>query len=69
MEEGLHITPELIENYLQARRSDGLAEETIQTYREKLYKVYDVLPDDSKTIYRGTIKSLAGTIRESGFST
>lgn len=68
MEEGLHMTPELIEDYLQARRLDGLTEETIQTYRGKLNKVYGFLPEDDKTIYRGTIRSLAETIRERGFS-
>lgn len=69
MEERLCMTPELIEKYLQARRSDGLTEETIQNYRGKLNKVYNFLPEGSKTIYRGTIRSLAGTSLEHGFST
>lgn len=68
METGLRITPEIIEEYLQARLEDGLTEETIQTYRGKLNKVYEFLPENDKTIYRGTIKSLAETLRENGFS-
>ena len=68
MEEGLRITPELIEEYLQARQADGLTEKTIQSYRWRLFKAYSLLPEEDKTIYRGTIRSLGEGYRERGFS-
>lgn len=68
METGLNVTPEIIEQYLQARLSDGLSASTIQSYRAKLNHIFEYLPDGDKTIYKGTIRSLADTLRGHGYS-
>ena len=65
---GLQMTPERIEEYLQARQGDGLTENTLQTYRAKLNRIYEALPADDKTIYRGTIQALTDRFSEQGFS-
>ena len=64
---GLKITPNLIEEYVASRTQDGLKSNTISTYRAKLHQMYDALPED-KTIYRGTILSIADRMREDNYS-
>ena len=68
MEGGLTITQALIAEYLQARQSEGLAEQTIANYRRKLRLLYELLPPD-KTIRAGTLTETADRMETKGYST
>jgi len=49
------LTPELIDGYLEHLRAKGRASGTIDSYRRKLKRLYQELPEEDKVIRRETL--------------
>ena len=65
--EGLFVTPEMVNEYLESRAKAGLSADTISSYRRKLEQMYEMLPED-KTIVKGMIKEMGQKQLEQGYS-
>lgn len=61
------LSPELIEEYLESLQKSGCASETIATYRLKLNRLYQHLPED-KRIRAGTLEAWRRSLLESGYA-
>ena len=62
------LTPESIDGYLEHLRSAGRAEGTLETYRRKIGRLYQTLPEDDKSIRRGTLPWWREKLAEEGCS-
>lgn len=65
--EGLILSPELIEKYLDSLAQSGCITETLKSYRRKLEQLFQYL-DDSKHISTGTLESWRNSMMEQGYS-
>lgn len=65
--EELKVTKEMLEEYTQSLAEAGLAESSYLSYKTKLRKMYQLLPED-KTIRQGTIAQLSDQLQEKGYS-
>ena len=66
-DEGCPLVPEDIERYLEAYGREGYSEDTLKSYRRKLWRLYEDLPED-KRIRRGTLEHWHGQLLERGFA-
>lgn len=66
-DEGVRLTMEEIERYLDVYRSEGYSEDTLQGYRRKLQRLYDDLPED-KIIRHGTLDRWRRELLELGYA-
>ena len=65
MDYELHITPEMLDEYMQ-QRADTMAESSLASYRRKLTMLYEALPED-KMIRIGTLDAVAKKLEEKGY--
>lgn len=65
--EGAELTPEGIEQFLEACREEGRVEGTLQWYRRGLKRLYDELPAD-KTVRYGTLARWREELVEKGYA-
>lgn len=65
--EVLTLTPERIETFLNVLQERGRTPETVQTYRIKLYLLYDWLPEE-KQIARGTLEEWRESLLNEGYA-
>lgn len=65
--DGLALTPELLDGFLDFLAEHGRTSETVKTYRFKLYQLYDWLPED-KRICRGTLEEWRKDLLDSGYA-
>lgn len=64
---GAPMTPESMEKYLSFYQEQGCSEETLQSYRRKLEKLYGDLPED-KVIRHGFMNQWRDQLLEEGYS-
>lgn len=64
---GLPLTGTGVEQYLEACRTEGRAEGTLQSYRRGLERLYEDLPE-GKTICRGTLEWWRESLLERGYA-
>lgn len=65
--EGLVLSPELIEKYLDSLAQSGCTVETLKNYRRKLEQLFQYLPED-KRILTGTLEAWRNSMMEQGYS-
>lgn len=65
--EGLVLSPELIEKYLDSLAQSGCTVETLKSYRRKLEQLCQYLPED-KRIFTGTLEAWRNSMMEQGYS-
>lgn len=62
------LTPESIDGYLEHLRSAGRVQGTLDSYRRKIGRLYRTLPEDDKSIRRGTLPWWREKLAEEGCS-
>lgn len=62
------LTPESIDGYLEHLRSAGRVQGTLDSYRRKIGRLYQTLPEDDKSIRRGTLPWWREKLAEEGCS-
>lgn len=67
LDDGVCLTVQEIERYLNAYRNEGYSEDTLQGYRRKLQRLYDDLPED-KVIRQGTLERWRSQLLELGYA-
>ena len=67
-EKEVPLTPESIDGYLEHLRSVGRVQETLDSYRRKIGRLYQTLPEDDKTIRVGTLSWWREKLAEEGCS-
>lgn len=67
-EKGVPLTPESIDGYLEHLRSAGRVQGTLDSYRRKIGRLYQTLPEDDKSIRRDTLPWWRGKLAEEGYS-
>ena len=65
--EGLVLSPELIEKYLDSLAQSGCTAETLKSYRRKLEQLLQYLPE-GKRILTGTLEAWRNSMMEQGYS-
>lgn len=65
--EGISLTPELLDGFLDSLREKGRAPETLLTYRRSLNLLYAYLPEE-KRLCRGTLASWRSDLLEEGYA-
>nr|WP_326185983.1 hypothetical protein [uncultured Oscillibacter sp.] len=65
--DGLALSTELLDGFLDFLTEHGRTPETVKTYRVKLYQLYDWLPKD-KRICRGTLEEWRKALLDSGYA-
>ena len=67
-EPGVPLTQESIDSYLEHLRSAGRVQGTIDSYRRKIGRLYQALPEDGKAIRRDTLLWWREKLAEEGCS-
>lgn len=67
-EKEVPLTPETIDGYLEHLRSVGRVQGTLDSYRRKIGRLYQTLPEDDKAIRRGTLPWWREKLAEEGCS-
>lgn len=67
-EKEVPLTPESIDSYLEHLRSAGRVQGTLDSYRRKIGRLYQTLPEDDKTIRRDTLSWWREKLAEEGCS-
>ena len=67
-EPGVPLTQESIDSYLEHLRSAGRVQGTIDSYRRKIGRLYQALPEDGKAIRRDTLLWWREKLAEEGYS-
>ena len=62
------LTPEHIDGYLEHLRSSGRTEGTLEAYRQKIGRLYQALPGESKLIRQDTLPWWREKLAEEGYS-
>lgn len=62
------LTPESIDGYLEHLRSVGQVQGTLDSYRRKIGRLYQMLPEDDKSIRRGRLPWWREKLAEEGCS-
>ena len=62
------LTPESIDGYLEHLRSVGRVQGTLDSYRRKIGRLYQTLPENDKSIRRGTLPWWREKLAEEGCS-
>lgn len=62
------LTPESINGYLEHLRSAGRVQGTLDSYRRKIGRLYQTLPEDDKSIRRDTLPWWREKLSEEGYS-
>ena len=62
------ITPEGIDGFLEHLRAKGRVQGTLNTYRKKLDRLYQALPEDGKAIRRDTLLNWRKQLAEEGLA-
>lgn len=65
-QEGLTLTPELVEDFLTSLIDRGRKKGTADSYRRYLIKIYGLLPEEDKRIYPGGLKRLRDQLLADG---
>lgn len=66
-ERELPLTQDSIDGYLEYLRSIGRAQGTLDSYRRKIRRLYQALPENSKLIRRDTLLQWRDKLAEDGF--
>lgn len=67
-EKEVPLTPESIDSYLEHLRSVGRVQGTLDSYRRKIGRLYQTLPEDDKSIRRDTLPWWREKLAEEGCS-
>lgn len=67
-EKEVPLTPESIDSYLEHLRSAGRVQGTLDSYRRKIGRLYQTLPEDDKSIRRDTLPWWREKLAEEGCS-
>lgn len=67
-EKEVPLTQKSIDVYLEHLRSLGRAQGTLDSYRHKIMRLYQTLPENNKSIRRGTLRQWREKLMEDGFS-
>lgn len=67
-EKEVPLTPESIDSYLEHLRSVGRVQGTLDSCRRKIGRLYQTLPENDKTIRRGTLPWWREKLAEEGYS-
>lgn len=67
-EKEVPLTPESIDSYLEHLRSAGRVQGTLDSYRRKIGRLYQTLPEDDKAIRRDTLPWWREKLAEEGCS-
>lgn len=67
-EKEVPLTPESIDSYLEHLRSVGRVQGTLDSYRRKIGRLYQTLPEDDKAIRRDTLPWWRERLAEEGCS-
>lgn len=67
-QKGAPLTPERIEGYLDGLTAKGRVQGTIDWYRRGMNRLYQELPEEDKTIRRGTLKQWREKLVADGYS-
>lgn len=67
-EKEVPLTPETIDGYLEHLRSAGRVQGTLDSYRRKIGRLYQTLPEDDKAIRRDTLPWWRKKLAEEGCS-
>ncbi len=67
-EKEIPLTQESIDGYLEHLRSAGRVQGTLDSYRRKIRRLYQTLPEDDKSIRRGTLSWWREKLAEEGCS-
>lgn len=67
MQDFLHITPELIESFLEARQVEGLTPSTLSSYKRALGRLYAQLPED-KNLRPDMLREMTEKQRAAGYA-
>lgn len=67
-EKEVPLTPESIDSYLEHLRSAGRVQGTLDSYRRKIGRLYQTLPEDDKAIRRDTLPWWREKLAEEGYS-
>lgn len=67
-EKEVPLTPESIDGYLEHLRSAGRVQGTLDSYRRKIGRLYQTLPEDDKAIRGGTLSWWREKLAEEGCS-
>lgn len=65
--DGMALSPELLNEFLNFLAEHGRSPETVKTYRTKLSQLYDWLPGD-KQICRGTLEEWRKSLLDDGYA-
>ena len=68
LEREVPLTPESIDGYLEHLRSVGRVQGTLDSYRRKIGRLYQTLPEDDKSIRRDTLPWWREKLAEEGCS-
>ena len=67
-EKEVTLTPESIDGYLEHLRSVGRVQGTLDSYRRKIGRLYQTLPEEDKSIRRDTLPWWREKLAEEGYS-
>ena len=67
-EKEVPLTPESIDGYLEHLRSVGRVQGTLDSYRRKIGRLYQTLPEEDKSIRRDTLPWWREKLAEEGYS-
>ena len=67
-EKEVPLTPESIDSYLEHLRSVGRVQGTLDSYRRKIGRLYQTLPEEDKSIRRDTLPWWREKLAEEGYS-
>jgi len=67
-EKEVTLTPESIDGYLEHLRSAGRVQGTLDSYRRKIGRLYQTLPEEDKSIRRDTLPWWREKLAEEGYS-
>lgn len=67
-EKEVTLTPESIDGYLEHLRSVGRVQGTLDSYRRKIGRLYQTLPDEDKSIRQDTLPWWREKLAEEGYS-
>lgn len=68
-EKEVPLTPESIDSYLEHLRSAGRVQGTLDSYRRKIGRLYQMLPEDDKAIRWDTLPWWRKKLAEEGCAT
>ena len=67
-EKEVTLTPESIDGYLEHLRSAGRVQGTLDSYRRKIGRLYQTLPEEDKSIRQDTLPWWREKLAEEGYS-